>query len=302
MNNKTIKVLVVAFLIVLGSCSKQTNVTTTTDSASTKKSMQTVEPQPHNYGGWYCPDNLNGFPAVDIANWKNVPVVNGRMATEEETHNGASLINVDLEKYPNTTVLDITLPKMASIYNKNTARDELIIVIQAINVSNDSIVGFRYLNGGNGSARLDEIKFLSDSEIKKIPEARFVAIDIQINASQDEIWQVLTNAENAETLRPTFDVENNLRVDWRLGLNVNYHYHNAGKQLTSYADKLFGCFYVQNYYEELRYGEKFLLLENQETGITELKISCGPFAADFETQKSILNNWGQKVKTLSEKQ
>ena len=36
---------------------------------------------PHQYGGWYCPDNLGGFPAVDILDWNDVPVVNGRMAT-----------------------------------------------------------------------------------------------------------------------------------------------------------------------------------------------------------------------------
>ena len=53
----------------------------------------------HDYGNWYCPDNLNGFPAVDIKKWESVPVVNGRMATMEETQNGTSLIFIDNQKY-----------------------------------------------------------------------------------------------------------------------------------------------------------------------------------------------------------
>ena len=69
--------------------------------------MNIKKQEPHKYGGWYCPDNLNGFPAVDISNWESVPVVNGRMATKEETHNGISLIFVDDLKYPNAKALDI---------------------------------------------------------------------------------------------------------------------------------------------------------------------------------------------------
>jgi hypothetical protein len=44
-----------------------------------------------------------------------------------------------------------------------------------------------------------------------------------------------------------------------------------------------------------------LLIENEETKQTELKITCGPFGADYETQKSVLISWANKVKELSEK-
>ena len=46
------------------------------------------------------------------------------------------------------------MPKLARFYNIHSGKRELVIIIQALNISNDSIVGFRYLNGGNGSARL----------------------------------------------------------------------------------------------------------------------------------------------------
>ncbi|RKE94973.1 hypothetical protein [Ichthyenterobacterium magnum] len=307
MKNRTFKILIVLCLTSFISCSQDNNTAKSKDIkvSNQKKEVQknkTIKSESHRYGGWYCPDNLNGFPAVDISNWKDVPVVNGRMPTKEETQNGTSLIFVDKKKYPNAKILDITMPKLASFYNKYSKRNDLIIVIQAINVDNDSIVGFRYLNGGNGSARLKDVKFLYDNEINMIPKSRFVTHNIKIKANQDVIWDVLTKPENAKTLQPIFDKNNTLTSNWRATSNVNYHYPYTGVLTSSYDGKLFGNFYIQNDYANLHYNEKFLLLENKETQITELKIVCGPYGDDFESQKLILNNWAKKVKALSEKE
>lgn len=299
MKNKIFKVLVVLCLISFTSCLQ---INKPDDSKDIEVSKQTqIKSEPHRYGGWYCPDNLNGFPAVDINNWKNVPVVNGRMATKEETQNGTSLIFPDILKYPNAKPLDITMPKLAGFYNKYSKREDLIIVIQAINVNNDSIVGFRYLNGGNGSARLKEVRFLSDNEIEMIPKSRFVSHNIKIKANQDEVWAILTKPKNAAALQSIFDKDNTLKNDWRKTSNINYRYPNTGIITSSYANKLFGNFYIQNDYDILQFNEKFLLLENEQTKNTELKIVSGPYGDDFETQKSIINNWALKVKELSEK-
>ena len=301
MKNKMYKILAVLCLTSFTFCSQNKNPIDHKDIETSTQKDKKITKEPHKYGGWYCPDNLNGFPAVDISDWKNVPVVNGRMATKEETRNGASLIFPDTLKYPNTKVLDITMPKLASYYNKSSKRDELIIVIQAINVDNDSIVGFRFLNGGNGSARLNEVKLLSDNEIELIPASQFVSLDIKINANENEVWEILTKPENAKTLQPTFDNDNKLQADWRKRSNVNFYYPNTGILNHSYKGKLFGNYYIQNDSEHLQYNEKFLLLKNEQTKNTELKIVSGPYGDDFEAQKRILNNWAKKVKELSEK-
>lgn len=283
------------------SCSENKKTADNMVAEVASQEIAVVKTEPHQYGGWYCPDNLNGFPPVDIAHWKNVPVVNGRMPTQEETQNGTSLIFVDVEKYPNAKPLDLVLPKLASFYNKYSKREDLIIVIQAVNVNNDSIVGFRYLNGGNGSARLNEVRFLSENEIEMIPASRFISQNIKIKATQDAIWEVLTNPEYANALQSAFDSDNKLKIPWWEAANVNYNYPNKGELTSSYAGELFGNFYIQNDYDNFLYNEKFLLLENKETQTTKLKIVCGPYADDFESQKQILNNWALKVKELSEK-
>lgn len=298
MKNKTVEFLALVGLIFLVACSGNDDIAETD---STNQNTEEVADKPHQFLGWYCPDNLRGLPAVDMADWKSVPVINGRMPTLEEAQNGSSLIYVDPVEYPDAKPLNMRMPKLATFYNESARREDLIIVIQAIKVGGDSIVGFRYLNGGNGTALVNQVKFLSDTEIDALPLSKFVSVDIKINATQDQIWEVLTNPDYNEKLQSIFDDDKNLEINWRKNSNVNYHYAGAGNLIASIGDKVFGNFYIQNDYDSLQFTEKFMLMENPETGITELLIVCGPFTTDFEEQKKILTEWGEKVKILSEK-
>jgi len=300
MKTNILSLLTLLIIISFASCSEKIENKDTTNAEVISLKKATVHTEPHKYGGWYCPDNLNGFPPINIANWDDVPVVNGRLATKEEIENGASLILIDTDKYPNAKPLDMTMPKLAKFDNHFTGREDLIIVIQAVNIDNDPIVGFRYLNGGNGSARLSEVRILTDNEIEMMPASRFVSHNINIDATQDIIWQVLTKPESTKALQTTFDTNNSLKTNWRESSNVNFNYPNKGEITSSFADKLFGSFYVQNDYDNAQYTEKFLLLEDKETKTTQLKIVSGPHGDDFADQKIIVSNWAQKVKELSE--
>lgn len=296
MTNKT---LVSTFLILLFGCTNAENQPT-----KEKENDNNKTETKHNYGGWYCPDNLNGFPAVDLKDWKNVPVVIGRLPTEEESRNGSSLILVDTKAYPSAKAMNMELPKLATFYNQYSKKNEVIIVIQALEIGNDSIVGFRYLNGGNGSAHFSEVTFITENEVANIANAQFVSFDININSSYDRVWEVMTKTEYTNKLQPVFDKKNELSKDWRTTSNVNYYYANKNEMTGMYADMLFGNWYIQNDYliNDVAYTEKFLLLKSEEkTNQTILKVVCGPFNQDFETQQAILNEWTKKVKELSEK-
>jgi len=299
-----IKTLAVLSITTFISCSQNSKTIKSNKVEKHIEKVITDIKDPHNYGGWYCPDNLNGFPSVDVKNWNKVPVINGRLAAKEETQTESSLIFVDTEKYPNAKPLDITMPKLAKFYNEYSKKEDLVIVIQALNIQNDSIVGFRFLNGGNGSARLNEVKFISDNELEKIESGRFISLDIKIKAKQDEIWKIMTKSDYAKALQPTFDNKNILNKNWKETSNVNFQYASKLEMTSEYADKLFGCWYIQNDYliNNNSYVEKFLLLENEEQTETELKIACGPFSNDYDAQKFILTNWMNKVKQLSEKE
>jgi len=300
MKNRMLKVIFAISVLTILACAENQKNTLVLDETGTQENYKEPKNEPHQYGGWYCPDNLNGFPAVDIADWENVPVVKDRLPTQEETQSEASLILVDTEKYPDAHALKIQLPKLARFYNQSASRMDLVIVIQAIYVDHDSIVGFRYLNGGNGSARLNEVTFLSDDEIASLAPSRFVRQDLAINANPKVIWEVLTNAEYAGELQTTFDPSSKLNAHWRAQTNINYHYANAGEPTALYGDMLFGNRYVQNDFENGAFTEKFLILLDNQTGTSTLKIVCGPFAEDYQTQKNAIHKWAQAVKTLSE--
>ena len=290
------KTLIGTFLILLFGCTNAENQPTNENDNNKKVTT-------HKYGGWYCPDNLNGFPAVDLKDWKNVPVVIGRLPTEAEARNGSSLIYVNTQEHPSAKAMNMELPKLATFYNQYSKKNEVIIVIQAVEIEGDSIVGFRYLNGGNGSAHFREVTFISENEVANISTARFVSFDININSSYDKVWEVMTKLEYTSKLQPVFDKNNKLNKDWRTTSNVNYYYANKNEMTGEYADMLFGNWYIQNDYliNDVAYVEKFLLLRDEKTNQTNLKVVCGPFNQDFETQQSILNKWAEKIKELSEK-
>ena len=291
-----------AFLMV-GSCAQHTETTHTeneSDVVGCQTEAETKTP-PHRYGGWYCPDNLHGFPAVNLADWNQVPVIHDRLPTEEEVQTESSLILVDTEAYPDAHALAIKMPKLATFQSPYTNREEIIIVIQAIYVSGDSIVGFRYLNGGNGSARINEVNFLSDDEIAQIPSYQFAHASIEIDAKQEDIWSVLREEEYLATLEPTFNQNKTLPEIWRANTNVNYAYANSGAPTAQYGELLFGCYYIQNDYENHYFTEKFWMLENEETGKTTLEIVCGPILNDLSSEQKKIDAFAKEVKKLVEK-
>lgn len=300
MKTKMIPACLVILLISLSSCSQEsitpevkTSSTTTTDAPVTKK-------RPHPYGGWYCPDNLYGFPAVAIDQWKEVPVIRGRMPTKEETQSEASLIYVDPEKYPDAKPLDIPLPRLAKVYNEYAKREDVIIVIQALEVGHDSILGFRFLNGGNGSARWNEVSFLYQNELEQYRNGQFVSMEIEIDAFQTKIWKILTDRGYAETLFTALQLDGSIQAAMEKHTHVNFLYSQSGPSTASYANLLFGNYYIQNDYEEKGYTEKFLLLEDKATDKTTLKVMCGPYKEDYPQQQKRIENWMKAVKKWSE--
>ena len=123
------------------------------------------------------------------------------------------------------------MPKLARFYNIHSGKRELVIIIQALNILNDSIVGFRYLNGGNGSAHLREVTFLSVNEINKISSSQFINLTIKIDAKPAKIWEVLTKDEYSKPLQAIFDKKNILETDWK-------KYYGSSDRLVKDIEKL----------------------------------------------------------------
>lgn len=116
---------------------------------------------------WHCPDNIKGFPPLNIQEWNKAPALNRRLPRYQETENGTSLIYYDPIVYPDAKAYNITLPRLASFSNPYTNKVDTVIVIQVVETDLDTIVGYRYLTGGNGTCNFKSFHFLTDEEVKK---------------------------------------------------------------------------------------------------------------------------------------
>ncbi|WP_417600510.1 hypothetical protein [Owenweeksia hongkongensis] len=271
---------------------------------ATDAELQTLEQTNasiHPYGGWYCPDNLRGFPPVNVVDLAKIPVVNGRMPTQEETRNGTSLMYFDPAEYPTAKPVDITLPKLAHYYSPQTRQTELVIVIQAVIVDADTVVGFRYLNGGNGTSWYNEVDFLTETEVSEIGSTPFVFLEAEIDASKETIWGVIASTDYAQSLGKRFGKEEFFDEPWTNDSHVRLNLDVPGEKARGYVMTLFGNLYLQIDYEMSgrQVVEKILVLENED-GSSKLQFAFGPYPDNYDSQKARWEKWLAEVKEVSE--
>lgn len=291
-------------LIMICSCSPNESVEAQSDTPTEKDAETTAVnyDEPHPYGGWFCPDNLGGLPPMDIQEYAQLDIVTDRLPTEEETWNGKALIYVDTEKYPNARSLDIDLPRVARIHSGHNDMDELIIVFQAIVVDTDTVVGYRFPNGGNGSAWLGEVTFLSDEEVKAIGPMPMVYMQSDIKASKEEIWTAFTKTQFAKNLGEQFNKQAFFKSEWDEMSQSELQFQTDNSKAYGIAGNFWGNIYMHiDYdYDGFHHTEKMLLMEDAEKGTTSVQLVAGPYPNDFESQSVMWENWMEEVTRLSE--
>ncbi len=255
----------------------------------------------HPYGGWYCPDNLGNFPPVNVAELDRVPVVNGRMPNETEARHGISLMYFDPAEYPTAKPLDITLPKLARYFSPHTQQEELVVVIQAVIVDADTVVGFRYLNGGNGTSWFNEVSFLTNKEVATIGETPFVFLTEKINAPKEKIWSAFTKSSYGQSLAKRFNQEAFFNAPWTNQSKADLHYELVGEKANGYVMTMFGNLYLQIDYNinGQKSVEKLLVMTNED-GTSTVQFVFGPFSANQDQQQVGWEKWLRQVKADSE--
>lgn len=256
----------------------------------------------HQYGGWYCPDNF-GFVPVDIQRLYEVPAIADRLPTEQELKENKSLIKVDTDKFPDARALPMDLPRLARVYSEHNGMDELIIVIQAIVVQEDTVVGYRFPNGGNGSAWISDVEFVDNDELREMGSQPFFYSSAVVKATKEEIWKAFTETSYAEELGEKFDKEEFFASEWTEDSKAHLERDEADEVATGFVGTVFGNAYLHIDYDRdgFHYSEKLLMVENKEDQTTELFFACGPFPNDFPTQRTNWTRWYTSVKKAAEK-
>ena len=268
---------------------------------SVQAQSDATKKEPHRYGGWYCPDNF-GFVPVDIQHLDEVPAVENRLPTQEELQDHKSLINVDTEKYPDARALEMDLPRVARIYSEHKGMSELIIVIQAIVVTGDTVVGYRFPNGGNGSAWMSDVTFLSENEVDDMGAQPFFYTRSVLKASKEEIWKAITETKYAKQLGEDFDQQEFFSSEWTADSKAYLSLDTGVEKASGYVGTVFGNAYLHIDYNRdgFHYSEKMLMVENHDDNTTELFVASGPFPDNFKKHKSNWQSWFDEVRKASE--
>jgi hypothetical protein len=293
---------IISMLLIFVSCSGQVKPKEHAETTSDELKAEAVKKEePHRYGGWYCPDNF-GFVPVDIQKLDEVPAIADRLPTEQELKDHMSLIRVDTEKHPDARALEMDLPRVARIYSERKGMDELIIVIQAIVVQKDTVVGYRFANGGNGSAWFSDVTFLSNDQVADMGAQPFFYSRTTLNASTGDIWKALGQTEYFKQLGTKFDEREFFTSKWNPESKAHLKLEANGEKATGYVGMVYGNYYLHIDYNRdgFHYSEKLLMMENHEDNTTDLFFASGPFPDDYEKQKSNWDSWFEAVVTASE--
>jgi len=129
-------------------------------------------------------------------------------------------------------------------------------------------------------------------------EDKMVRQRMQINASKERIWNILTDPDYAKELGNEFDENAFMQSDWKLGSPVYFIYENDKIAATGNITELkkFEKIYIQ--YNEFSYVESFSIITEGANSIFEFY--GGPYLYDHEEQVEVWNKWLLKLKSLSE--
>jgi hypothetical protein len=94
--------------------------------------------------------------AISASAWKNVPVTQGRVATENDVQQGRAVFYVATGSTP----IIMELPVAAILKEDNNSKGIPVIVIQAEQIGEQETVGYRLVAGGNGVCTLRELELL----------------------------------------------------------------------------------------------------------------------------------------------
>ncbi|MTB51123.1 hypothetical protein [Lewinella sp. W8] len=293
--------VLLSLLMILASCTKP-EIAEAQASPKIANPLKAFKKDPHEFGGWYCPDNF-GFVPVDINRLDEVPVVVGHLPTEEELRNHQALIKVNPKKHPDAKHLDMGLPRVGRVFSPNKGIHELVIVIQAIATEGDVVVGYRFPNGGNGSAWLGEVELLSEDEVAALGPQPFFYKKATVKATKEDIWRAITQTDYARQLGEKFDQQAFFAADWTSDKQVRLNTETDGERAVGFVGLNFGNVYLHIDYIQngVHYSEKLLMLENHGDKTTDLHFASGPFPDNFPTQQKKWENWFTEVVEKSQR-
>jgi hypothetical protein len=111
-------------------------------------------------------DQINDvWGPLDIRNWSQTPCIKDRLATKDDVDAGMAVFYIN---NPSAMMpLKVKLPACAIHTDQDTRAETPVVMIQAEKFQGQKLIGYRFLDGGNG------IGLLSEFTVLGAPDKRF---------------------------------------------------------------------------------------------------------------------------------
>lgn len=97
------------------------------------------------------------WDGIESSEWNTVPRLAGRIAIEADVQVGRAVFYI--EHAEQHEAIEKELPALAYL-EKADGSAELVVVIQCERVGSKRLAGYRFFQGGNGMATLEELTFV----------------------------------------------------------------------------------------------------------------------------------------------
>jgi hypothetical protein len=111
--------------------------------------------------------NVNGgdiWGAIDLASWRETPHKKADVASEQVVKDGTAVFYIRPDGNDHR-ILEVKVPSLAFFFDPETKERNIVVVIQGERVGDEELIGFRYLNGGNGICTVSELEFVDESDL-----------------------------------------------------------------------------------------------------------------------------------------
>jgi hypothetical protein len=104
-------------------------------------------------------ENDSLWGPIDYKTWYVTRALNNRIAKEKDVKNGIAVFYIINESKKHSPY-KVELPRLAYLRQDTIKKEELVVVIQIESTPKDTLAGYRYLKGGNGICKLNELRFV----------------------------------------------------------------------------------------------------------------------------------------------
>ncbi len=102
---------------------------------------------------------------LDSNNWRDIPHLRGRVATQEDIESGIAIFRIDMKGIEGEHCpIDLDIPALAWLTDAETSGKKLVVITQAEWSNGNSVVAYIDFNNEIGAGTLNEFEIIENPD------------------------------------------------------------------------------------------------------------------------------------------